>query len=84
MTTRRTVGVLLLAIGGIAAVIYVLGLIDPVGTKMSDDGDPFGTPTSWQHGAIGLVVSLAVASIGGWLTYFGRPTRPNLPGSGRS
>ena len=84
MTTRQIVGVLLLAIGGIAAVVYGLGLIDPTGTKMADDGDPFGTPPPWQEGAIGLVVSLAVAVFGGWLTYFGPPPHRHPPGSGAS
>jgi len=65
---------LLIVIGGIAAVVYAMGIIDPVGTKMADDGDPFGAAPSWQAGAIGLVVSLAVVGMGGWLTFFRRPT----------
>lgn len=73
MTTRRIVGILLIVIGGVAGVVYAMGIIDPVGTKMADDGDPFGAAPSWQTGTIGLVVSLAVAGMGSWLTVSRRP-----------
>lgn len=73
MTIRRIVGVLLLAFGGVSAVVHALGLIDPAGAQLADDGDPFGRRPPWQYGAVGLILSLAVAGIGVWLTYSRRP-----------
>ena len=66
-------GVVLLSVGLVATVIYGIGLLDPAGTKMADDGDPFGPPPPWQFGAVGLLVSLAVAGAGCYLAYMGRP-----------
>ncbi|MFN7944028.1 MAG: hypothetical protein U0Z53_01530 [Blastocatellia bacterium] len=53
---RLTIGGLALLLGGIALPFELLALIDPVGTKMSDDGDPFGPPPGWQQHAIYLTV----------------------------
>ena len=74
MTTRRALGVVLIVIGGIASLVCGMGLIDPVGAKLADDSDPFGAPSSWHSGAIGLSVSLAVAGVGAWLALLRKPT----------
>jgi Na+(H+)/acetate symporter ActP len=84
VTTRRRVGTLLVAIGGIATVVCVLGLIDPVDTRMSDAGAAFFIVPPWQEAAIGLLVSLAVASIGSWLRFSSHPTSPRTPDGGHS
>ncbi len=73
MTILRFVGTVLLAIGGIATVVCVVSLIDPVGTKV-DNGAPFFMALPWSDAVIGLLVSLAMASIGSWLRYSSRPT----------
>ena len=84
MTMGRILGVLLLAIGGMAAIIYAMGLIDPVGAQLADDNDPFGAPPHWWYGAMGLFVSLAVAGIGAWLAQSSRWASRRHPGGERS
>ena len=39
-----SLGLILLALGFGGSIIAVLGIIDPAGTKLSDDADPFGAP----------------------------------------
>ncbi len=48
---RKLAASILLAIAGILALFESIALIDPVGTKMADDLDPFGDPNmAWyQH-----------------------------------
>ena len=77
MRIRRVLGVILMVIGGIATPVCVLGLMDPVGTKMADDGDPFGAPPSTTSGVIGVGLSLAVVVVGVWL--YRRATGDQLP-----
>jgi hypothetical protein len=46
-----------LMIGGVA----ILGMIDPVGSKMSDDSDPFGSTNGLVvNGILLLIVSMAM------------------------
>jgi hypothetical protein len=44
---RKTLGVLMALFGALFLLLAVVGLIDPKGTKMADDNDPFGKPPSW-------------------------------------
>jgi len=50
---------------GLAVILLgpgVVALIDPVGTKMADDADPFGPPSPWYvHAAAFAVVASNVA-----------------------
>lgn len=47
----------------VLGVIEVIALINPSGTKMADDGDPFGPPAPWQVHVIWLaVVALLIIS----------------------
>jgi hypothetical protein len=48
---KITLSFVLTLIGILISGITILGIIDPVGTKMSDDSDPFGDPyiPFWQH-----------------------------------
>ena len=57
---RFVAGIALLAIGFLILAIGVVAFIDPVGTKMADDGDPFG-PAS-RAGAV-LPMLLGTASV---------------------
>ena len=73
---RRAAGFTLLAFAPLMAVVYVVGLLDPVGSKLSDDGDPFGTPPPASEALIGLLVSLVLVALGVWLLRGKRaPTR---------
>jgi len=80
---RRILGIVLLVVFGIAVIIYAVALIDPVGSQMANDGDPFGTPPPWQYAALGLIVSLVVAGFGGWLTFFGQSSTRHRSGGDR-
>jgi len=48
----------LFLIAGLIAVIEAWAFVDPVGTKMADDGDPFGSPriVTWPELAIVILV----------------------------
>lgn len=58
---------ILLLIAGLLAVIEVLGIVDPVGTKMADDGDPFGSPrvVAWPE----LAVVIAIIAVLVWIAF---------------
>lgn len=58
---------LLLLLAVLLALGEVVAILDPVGTKMSDDGDPFGDPyRPWYVHASYFAVSFACAG-GAWL-----------------
>lgn len=40
-------GIMLLFLSSFGVMVGIVAMIDPVGTKMSDDGDPFGVPPSF-------------------------------------
>ncbi|MFC7378717.1 hypothetical protein [Brevundimonas sp. GCM10030266] len=45
---RAILAALLLLFAALVGVLELVALLDPVGTKMADDGDPFGDPRrSW-------------------------------------
>ena len=62
-------GLVISALGLLIAGLGLLGLIDPVGTKMSDDADPLGLTTMadkvWCLALIGVGVAKMVG--GGYL-----------------
>jgi hypothetical protein len=64
---RRAAGFLLLTVAPVGALVQVIGLLDPVGSKLSDDGDPFGTPPPASGSIIALVVCAALVVLGLWL-----------------
>ncbi|MDQ3131023.1 MAG: hypothetical protein M3Q99_09710 [Acidobacteriota bacterium] len=47
-------GWILTLFGALGILVAVIGIIDPVGSKMSDDSDPFGVPHTFTE-------SLAIA-----------------------
>jgi hypothetical protein len=60
----------LIAIGCVVALVGVIAVIDPVGTKAADDSDPFGAPPPrWQSAAF-TVAGLGL--IGGGVFLIGR------------
>jgi hypothetical protein len=48
---RRLVGFALLGLAALLLALELMALADPVGTKLADDGDPFGNPYKpwWVH-----------------------------------
>ncbi len=64
---RSVFGLLLAFIGAVFFAVSVMALLDPVGTQMADDSNPFGTPPPWYAAALGILISGAVAGAGVWL-----------------
>lgn len=63
----------MLVIGGIAGVLMgVLAMLDPIGTKMADDGDPLGAPPTFLLALLVAVACAAVAVGGLWCLRSGR------------
>jgi MYXO-CTERM domain-containing protein len=64
MLLRRLIGFVLLAFALLLLALKLLALADPVGTKMADDGDPFGDPHQpwWVHAIYFAAVALLVAA----------------------
>ena len=61
---RKLAASILFAIAGVLALLEVIALIDPVGTKLADDLDPFGDPhVSWYHHAAFILVTIVLAVI---------------------
>ncbi len=50
--------ILLLLVAGLLGVVQLIAVVDPVGTKMADDGDPFGNPHApwYLHGIFTLLI----------------------------
>ena len=65
---RKLAASILFAVAGVLALLEFIALIDPVGTKIADDLDPFGEPhvDSYQH-AVFILAIVALSSIAGWL-----------------
>ena len=61
---KRASGIFLLLIGVLVAFIEVLAVLDPTGSKMADDANPFGSLPSWGQQAIYILAVVA-------LFYFG-------------
>ena len=59
-----------LLLGGlVATALGLLCIIDPVGCKMADDSDPFGTPPSLLSSLSLLLVYLGVSGVGAFLVW---------------
>ena len=70
---RLAIGGVLIAGGVLGALFALLGVMDPQGSKLADDGDPFG-PVSRADGLVALLGYLASIAIGALLLGF-RPWR---------
>ena len=42
---RPVISVALLLLAAVLGALHLLAVVDPVGTKMADSGDPFGDPS---------------------------------------
>jgi len=73
----RILGATLALVAALVLFLSIVALIDPVGTKMADDNDPFGTLDPWYVPAGMAVGSLGVVGAGLWLL-----VRRSKPGHG--
>ena len=61
---RILVAIFLLLVAGMFTVVQLLAIIDPVGTKMADDGDPFGNPhVPWYQHTVSVLIIIACVAI---------------------
>lgn len=60
-------GLAVVGVGLIGVGVGILGIIDPVGTKLSDDNDPFGPPGSILWPIAISVFSTLIAAFGFWI-----------------
>ncbi len=61
---KIALAILLLLLATAIGLVEVLSVIDPVGMKLADDGDPWGDPrTPWEVHAI--YIGMITASVGG-------------------
>ena len=61
-------GLVLGAIGLLVGLIEVIAIVDPVGTKMSDDADPFGNPhIPIQQHIVFVCITLLLLTSTAWL-----------------
>ena len=60
----------LTVLGMFGSAAAVFGILDPVGAKMADDGDPFGLPPTVGESLTLLGAYLALAAVGGFIAWF--------------
>jgi len=68
--TKIVLGVLgggLAVLGGLGVLTGVMWMIDPIGTQLSNDADPFAAPPTFEHSAWLTGASFGAFLLGGWL-----------------
>lgn len=60
-------GLFVTLFGLVGSCIGFLGLIDPEGSKLSDDSDPLGEPTSVMTSLVIIVLFGAISALGLWM-----------------
>ena len=60
-------GAVFLTFGLLGCAVSLFGIIDPSGSKLADDGDPFGTPPSIVSSLAVLIVYVAITAFGAYL-----------------
>jgi hypothetical protein len=75
---RISIGIALGLFGFLGVAFGILAMIDPVGAKGSDDGDPFGTPPTFFFSLLLTIAYLAITSAGIFLiAYKGKNSNSN-------
>jgi len=65
----RAFGFFLLLGGLFGTEVALFSIVDPVASKMADDGDPFGTPPTLLDSLTILLVYLGVSGVGAFLIW---------------
>ena len=63
------VGLALIGLSLLGSGVSVIAIVDPVGTKMADDNDPFGVPPSLSQSFVMLAVCIAIGVLGALLIW---------------
>jgi len=61
---RRFLAWSLIVIGVVVMLAGAVALVDPVGTQMADDGDPFGPPPARTESVLMLALGLGTSVVG--------------------
>jgi hypothetical protein len=61
------VGAILVVLGLIGVIFGVVALIDPAGSKMADDGAPFGSPLGVMESLLITAAYAVAAMLGCWM-----------------
>ncbi len=62
-------GIFLFGIGVLLGLLELIAIIDPVGTKMADDSDPFGDPhIPWYVHTIYILITISCFFLS-WLLF---------------
>ena len=61
---RIVSGLFFMLVGVIGVLVGIIAIIDPVGTKMSDDSDPFGVPPTFAEGLTLTLAFVLIFSLG--------------------
>ena len=64
---KKLIGILLIPIIFVLGVGEFIAIVDPKGTKMADDSDPFGPPPPWWVHAVYTAVILSLRWTSYWL-----------------
>ena len=62
-------GVVLFGVGLFGTIVALVGVFDPTGTKLADDGDPFGVPPTLSESILVLAVYASVCAVGIFLLW---------------
>lgn len=57
-------GLFFMLVGAVGVLIGIIGIIDPVGSKMSDDADPFGVPPTFAESLTLTLLFILIFSLG--------------------
>jgi len=71
--TRIAFGCFLTLFGSLGVVVGIIAIIDPIGSKMADDSDPFGIPLTIYESLIVTVVYVLIFILGLCLTIGFKP-----------
>ena len=63
------VGLALVGLAFLGSGLSLIAIVDPAGTKMADDNDPFGVPPSLSQSMTTFVVCVAVGILGALLIW---------------
>ncbi len=64
---RKGAGFMIALFGLLGTGVGILAILDPAGSKMSDDSDPFGTPPSLLESVARTLFYLLITGFGIWL-----------------
>jgi hypothetical protein len=75
---RVGLGYLLAIFGFLGTGFGIIGILDPVGSKMADDSDPLGPPLPFVQALVLTLIYVGMLCLGIWLICKRSKTTPQL------